>query len=173
MMKVISGRHFVRALVLLPALVVASSAEAKRVSGGDQEIRAVMKAQVASWNRGDIDGFMEGYARSNATEFVSGDRLTRGWHTVRDRYKKKYDSLEKMGRLTFSEIKIMPIGSDAALVVGRWKLARKSDKPRGLFTLVFRRTAAGWRIVHDHTSTAETIASKARAKPSSRGSGHQ
>jgi hypothetical protein len=38
------------------------------------EIRAVMTAQVAAWNRGDIDGFMAGYARSANTEFVSGDK---------------------------------------------------------------------------------------------------
>ena len=152
MKKMISRRHFVWTSVLVAGLFSVSSAEAKRTSGADQEIRAVMEAQVAAWNRGDIDGFMEGYARSDATEFVSGDRLTRGWQTVRDRYRKKYGSREKMGRLTFSEIKITPIGSDAAIVVGRWKLVRKSGKPRGLFTLVFRRTAAGWRIVHDHTS---------------------
>lgn len=116
------------------------------------EIRAVMSAQVAAWNRGDIDGFMQGYARSEATEFVSGDKLTRGWQTVRDRYKKKYDSRDKMGRLAFSEIKVTPLGPDAALVLGRWKLHRKSDNPHGIFTLLFRRTPAGWRIVHDHTS---------------------
>ena len=116
------------------------------------EIRAVMAAQVAAWNRGDIDGFMNGYARAAATEFVSGDKLTRGWQTVRDRYKKKYDSREKMGTLTFSELKVTPLSRDAALVIGRWKLVRKSDKPQGRFTLLFRRTAAGWRIVHDHTS---------------------
>ena len=116
------------------------------------EIRAVMSAQVAAWNRGDIDGFMDGYARSPATEFVSGDKLTRGWQTVRDRYKKKYDRREKMGTLTFSEIAITPLSSDSALVLGRWKLVRKGDKPHGIFTLLFRRTPAGWRIVHDHTS---------------------
>ena len=116
------------------------------------DIRAVMSAQVAAWNRGDIDGFMDGYARSSATEFVSGDKLTRGWKTVRDRYKKKYDRREKMGTLTFSEIEITPLSSDSALVLGRWKLVRKSDKPHGIFTLLFRRTPAGWRIVHDHTS---------------------
>jgi ketosteroid isomerase-like protein len=153
MKKMISGRHFIRVSALLAALVVVSAADAR---GADQEIRAVMQAQVAAWNRGDVDGFMEGYARSKATQFVSGDRLTRGWQTVRDRYKKKYDSREKMGRLTFSEIKITPSGADAALVVGRWKLARKGDKPHGIFTLLFRRTPAGWRIVHDHTSAAET-----------------
>jgi hypothetical protein len=68
-----------------------------RSSRDDAEIRAVMSTQVTAWNRGDIDGFMRGYARSDATEFISGDKLTRGWQTVRDRYKKKYDSREKMG----------------------------------------------------------------------------
>lgn len=116
------------------------------------EIRAVMSAQVTAWNRGDIDGFMNGYARSNATEFVAGDKLTRGWQTVRDRYKKKYDSREKMGTLTFSELKITQLSGDAALAIGRWKLTRQRDKPHGRFTLLVRRTPAGWRIVHDHTS---------------------
>jgi ketosteroid isomerase-like protein len=116
------------------------------------EIRGVMDAQVAAWNRGDIDGFMTGYARSSKTEFVSGTKITRGWQTVRDNYRKKYGSPDKMGKLTFSDIKIMPLASDAALVLGRWQLDRKNDKPHGVFTLLFRRTPAGWRIVHDHTS---------------------
>ena len=116
------------------------------------EIRAVMTAQVAAWNRGDIDGFMAGYLRSASTEFVSGDKITRGWQTVRDNYRKKYDSREKMGTLKFSEIKVTPLASDAAIVLGRWQLVRQKDKPHGTFTLLFRRMPAGWRIVHDHTS---------------------
>ena len=156
MMKIFSPRHRLRLLFLTTALIGGSAAAVlaaeTKTPRAKAEIRAVMAAQVAAWNRGDIDGFMEGYARSNATEFVSGDRLTRGWQTVRDRYQKKYDSREKMGTLTFSGIKITPLGPDAALVLGRWKLARKSDKPHGIFTLLFRRTPAGWRIVHDHTS---------------------
>ena len=124
----------------------------QRNSEDDAKIRAVMSAQVAAWNRGDIDGFMSGYARSDATEFISGDKLTRGWQTVRDRYKKKYDSREKMGTLTFWELKITRLSGDAALVIGRWRLVRKGDKPQGRFTLLFRRTPVGWRIVHDHTT---------------------
>jgi beta-aspartyl-peptidase (threonine type) len=162
MKKMNSGRYFVRASALAAVLVVVSSAEAKRTGGPEAEIRAVMKAQIAAWNGGDIDGFMEGYARSDATEFVSGDRLTRGWQTVRDRYKKKYDSRAKMGKLTFSGIRITPLNPDTALVVGRWKLIQKTNNPHGLFTLLFRRTPAGWRIVHDHTSTAEATPSKAQ-----------
>jgi hypothetical protein len=30
-------------------------------------IRSVLRAQQAAWNRGDIDGFMNGYARSPST----------------------------------------------------------------------------------------------------------
>ena len=152
MKKMISGCQVVRSVLLLGALIIGSAGETRGAATAEAEIRAVMQAQVAAWNRGNIDGFMEGYARSNATEFVSGYKLTRGWQTVRDRYRNKYDSREKMGTLTFSQIEITQLSPDAALVLGRWQLARKGDQPHGLFTLLFRRTPAGWRIVHDHTS---------------------
>lgn len=118
------------------------------------DIRAVLDAQAAAWNRGDIDAYMDGYERADSTTFISGDKVTRGWQTVRDVYKNKYNNREKMGTLSFSEIAVSQLGNDAALVTGRWALAREDDQPHGRFTLLFRRTAAGWRIVHDHTSSA-------------------
>lgn len=139
--------------IILSALAQ-SSVNAASVPGIEAQIRSVLDAQAAAWNRGDVDGYMQGYARGASTEFVSGDQLTRGWQTVRDRYAKKYDSREKMGTLSFSEVNIMPLSAETALVTGRWKLARKGDKPHGRFTLLFRRTPEGWRIVHDHTSAA-------------------
>jgi uncharacterized protein (TIGR02246 family) len=118
------------------------------------EIRAVIQAQQEAWNRGDIDSFMNGYARSGSIIFVSEDTVTRGWQTVRDRYKKKYSDREKMGTLTFSDLEITPLGQDSAVGLGRWKLTRQKDQPHGRFTLIFHRDADGWRIVHDHTSAA-------------------
>ena len=117
-------------------------------------IRAVLNAQAAAWNRGDIEGYMDGYDRSPNTEFVGGDSISRGWQTVLDNYKKKYDSREKMGVLTFSDLEITILSKDAALVLGRWHLQRSKDEPHGTFTLLFRKTKAGWRIVHDHSSSA-------------------
>ena len=117
-------------------------------------IRAVLDAQVAAWNRGDIEGFMDGYARSPDIVFISGDSLTHGWAIVLDRYKKGYDTREKMGTLTFSDLDVKVISKDAAVVIGRWQLTRDKDTPHGRFTLIFRRAKAGWRIVHDHTSSA-------------------
>ena len=118
------------------------------------EIHAVLAAQQDTWNRGDIDGFMNGYARARSTIFVSEDTVTRGWQTVRDRYRKKYSDRAKMGALTFSDLRITPLSADSAVVLGRWSLKRAADQPHGRFTLIFRKTADGWRIVHDHTSAA-------------------
>ena len=117
-------------------------------------VRAVIESQAAAWNRGDIAGYMEGYAKEDATTFVSGDAVTRGWQTVLDRYKARYDTRAKMGTLTFSELEFKPLGPYYIMASGRWQLARDADTPHGRFTLIFRRTGAGWRIVHDHTSSA-------------------
>ena len=129
-----------------------ASGRGKREPRMARAIRAVLDAQVEAWNRGDIEGFMRGYARREDTTFVSGDALTRGWTVVLNRYRKNYDSREKMGTLTFSELEIKPVAGDAAIVLGRWQLKRSQDTPGGRFTLIFRRTPEGWRIVHDHTS---------------------
>jgi ketosteroid isomerase-like protein len=117
-------------------------------------IRAVIDAQRNAWNRGDLESYMDGYDRSPNTEFVGGDTITRGWQTVLDRYRTKYSSRETMGQLTFNEIEINMLSKDAALVLGRWRLQRTSDEPHGTFSLLFRKTKAGWRIVHDHSSSA-------------------
>jgi ketosteroid isomerase-like protein len=115
--------------------------------------RAVVEAQAAAWNRGDVAGYMEGYAKEETITFISGDALTRGWQTVHDRYRARYDTREKMGTLAFSELEFKPLSEFYLMATGRWQLTRASDTPRGRFTLIFRRTAAGWRIVHDHTSS--------------------
>jgi ketosteroid isomerase-like protein len=148
----------VASLVAVAAVVVLgyqkrvpkSPAEDKNVAA----VRSVIESQAAAWNRGDIEGYMEGYAKEDATEFVSGDTLARGWQTVLDRYKARYDSRAKMGTLAFSELEIKPLSEYYIMATGRWQLTRDADTPHGRFTLIFRRTAAGWRIVHDHTSSA-------------------
>ena len=118
------------------------------------QIRSVLREQQDAWNRGDIDGFMNGYARSASTVFISEDTIRRGWETVRDRYRAKYSNRAKMGRLTFSNVEITLLCSDAAVVLGRWRLERAKDRPHGRFTLIFKRLPDGWRIVQDHTSAA-------------------
>ena len=115
-------------------------------------IRKVMDDQAVAWNRGDIDGFMTGYWKSEKLTFLSGSDVTRGWQPTLDRYKKSYDSRAKMGTLTFSDLEITILAKDAAIVLGSWSLERDKDNPHGKFTLIFRKFKEGWRIVMDHTS---------------------
>jgi beta-aspartyl-peptidase (threonine type) len=147
-------------LVAVPAIIGAwlamsnlRSAEDRPADDPEKAVRAVLDEQQTAWNKGDLEGFMAGYWKSDDLRFFSGPDVTQGWQATLDRYKKKYQADGKeMGKLTFSEVDAVKLGPDAALVRGRWKLKMSKDEPGGLFTLVFRRTPDGWRIVHDHTS---------------------
>jgi ketosteroid isomerase-like protein len=136
------------------AMAVALFAAPEQTANAATQIRSVLKAQQDAWNRGDIDGFMNGYARSASTVFISEDTIRRGWQTVRDRYKQKYSNRAKMGTLMFSGVEITLLSSDSAVASGRWRLKRANDQPHGRFTLILKRLPEGWRIVHDHTSAA-------------------
>lgn len=118
-------------------------------------IRQVLQTQQQAWNDGDIDRFMQSYWKSDELTFSSSGKVTRGWQATLDGYKQRYATRQEMGSLAFSELEITPLGHDAALVLGNWRLTREDDTPGGKFSLVFRRIDGQWLIVHDHTSKAE------------------
>jgi hypothetical protein len=110
--------------------------------------------------RGDIDSFMRGYKDSPETTFI-GKTLSHGFRPILERYKTGYATRAAMGTLDFSELEVRMLGSDYAVVTGRYHLARTAEgggDARGLFSLIFEREsngereAEGWRIILDHTS---------------------
>jgi ketosteroid isomerase-like protein len=119
-------------------------------------IRKLLNGQVAAWNRHDLEGFMAGYWKSPALTFFSGGTELRGWQATLERYRRRYQSEgREMGRLDFAELRIEPLGGKAALVRGRYHLVMQDGKEMGgVFTLIVRRFPEGWKIVHDHTSSA-------------------
>jgi uncharacterized protein (TIGR02246 family) len=149
----IKNKGFAHAIaIILTATSVGAAAQ--NLPNAAEEIQSVLRAQQDAWNRGAIDEFMNGYARSASTVFVSDDQVRRGWETVRERYRQKYSDRTKMGTLAFSDIEVTMLSPDAAVVLGRWALKRATDEPHGRFTLIFKRLPEGWRIIHDHTSAA-------------------
>jgi len=143
----------IRAGYVLMGLLFAAVGVLGRAATADdtaKEIEAVLSRQAEAWNRGDIDGFMEHYWKSNELTFSSGGQTTRGWKSTKENYQRRYPTREKMGRLTFSELEITP------LVLGRWRLARDEAPVGGNFSLVCRKIDGKWVIVHDHTSKGET-----------------
>lgn len=117
-------------------------------------ILAVMSDQQAAWNRGDIEGYMQGYWKSDSLRFASGGNVRYGWQATLEGYRRGYPDRDAIGRLTFSDTDVTFLAPDAAIVFGRWALERKTDNPNGLYTLIFRKLDEGWRVVADHTSSA-------------------
>lgn len=129
--------------------------EPRDVEAVNAAVRAVLDAQVAAWNTGDIRGYMAGYARTDSLVFLSGTDVRIGWETALTAYLRGYPGPEAMGLLAFDDLRVQPLSAGHALAWGRWSLRRDGPldaQPAGLFTLLFARTPAGWRIVHDHTS---------------------
>ena len=122
-----------------------------------RSVEAVLLAQQDAWNRGDIDAFMEGYWKDERLRFASGGNITHGWQATIDRYKARYTDRAAMGTLEFSDLDVQALtASGAAIVHGRWALARAEDRPSGLYTLVFRNFGdEGWLIVSDTTTSAD------------------
>jgi ketosteroid isomerase-like protein len=145
-----------RAEAVLAADSRRSAGDHESSPGQDDSIRAavesVLRTQEEAWNRGDVDAFMEHYWTSDDLTFSSGGKTTRGWNATHDRYREKYPTREKMGRVSFSGLEITQLGDSAALVLGQWNLDRESEPLSGNFSIVFRKLDGRWVIVHDHTS---------------------
>jgi beta-aspartyl-peptidase (threonine type) len=117
------------------------------------DVQKVLESQAAAWNKNDLSGFMAGYWNSPELTFYSGNTKTKGWQATLERYQKRYQTDKKsMGKLTFSELQVEPLGVDSAWVGGRWNLELPDETLKGLFTLIFKKTPQGWKIIHDHTS---------------------
>jgi ketosteroid isomerase-like protein len=153
---------------LLPALLIVAAVlgiglafyvphwKQARLAAERQAVEGVLTAQVEAWNRGDLEAFMRGYWNSPELTFFSGKDITSGWQATLERYRKRYQSEGKeMGELAFHDLSVGLAGPADAWVRGRWHLVTSKETLDGLFTLLFRKTAEGWRIVHDHTSVGQ------------------
>jgi ketosteroid isomerase-like protein len=119
-----------------------------------REIEAVIEQQRLAWNRGDLVGYMDGYARTPGLVFTSGGKIRRGWDETLAAYQKRYGGdRQRMGQLAFEILDVQAVGAGAAVVLGRWRLRETPESGSGVFSLVVEQQRSGWRIVHDHTSS--------------------
>lgn len=148
------------AAALLAALLSASCAAraagpaAAPASWGADEarIRALTLASSEAWNRGDLRGHLSIYVDTVAFMTRTGPRP--GVAAVEESFTRTYfrDGRPKQS-LRFEQLVVRPLGRDAALETGRFVLSGGGEPEQsGWFTLVWVRTAEGWRAVHDHSS---------------------
>jgi uncharacterized protein (TIGR02246 family) len=119
------------------------------------DVRAVLTHSEEAWNRGDLAAFASYYEDSPETTFMGREVVRGGVQAILGRDRKAYPDREAMGTLSFSNVTVRMLAPDIALVSGEFHLERTTaggGNTAGHYTLILRKTAAGWKIIHDHTS---------------------
>jgi len=143
-------------LMALLALFCAVPAWAQ--SDARPAIEAAMTDSAAGWNAGDVDRFLAVYSDDPATSFTTAKGVEHGKPGIRARYLKSYAAqfgpdAKARNVLTFTFTELRPLGADHALLIARWTLTARDGKAEsGMTSLIFRKEAAGWRIIADHSS---------------------
>lgn len=139
----------------MPKSLLALALLAGLAAAQTPDLESLMRTSEAAWNRGDLESFVLDYDDSPDTTFI-GRTLTRGnRQAILDRYRRGYPTRAAMGTLTYSEMLVRPVADGIVIMTGRFALKRAADAggdSTGRFTLVWKRTPAGWKIVHDHSS---------------------
>ena len=117
----------------------------------DLQISSVMKEQMAAWNAGDMDRYMNTYWRSDSLMFI-GREIEVGWNYVLKNYKRAYPDTASMGKLDFEIVKMKRLSVLYYSVVGKWQLKRSAGDQNGAFTLLFKKIKNKWVIIQDHSS---------------------
>lgn len=135
-------------LTFLLCLSLISSAQKSE----EEKIRQLLHTQTQAWNRGDIEGFMQTYWKSDSLMFIGKSGVTRGWRQTLENYRKGYPDTAAMGKLSFDIIKVEQLSPKNFFVVGKWMLKRTIGDISGHYTLLLRKIKGQWVIVADHSS---------------------
>ena len=115
-------------------------------------IRKLLLDQVMAWNKGDIEGYMQGYWHSDSLLFIGSKGPRYGYEATLKRYKEAYPDADHMGRLTSTIMSTQKLAGDYYFVVGKWALSRNAGNVDGSYTLLLHRINGRWLIVCDHSS---------------------
>lgn len=132
----------------------APGSSAPSQADASRDITALLTESTDGWNRGDLDAFLVPYLAGGEVTYVGSGGLVRGKDAIRRTYAGGWFAPGRdPGRLRFENIEVRLLGADHALAVGRYVVERTGAQPAtGMFSLTLRRTAEGWRIIHDHSS---------------------
>jgi len=134
------------------SLFFISCAAQSTVENDTAAILKVMKDQENAWSQNDLEGFMQGYWKSDSLKFYGSGGLTKGWQQTLDNYKKGYPTKDHSGTLTFEIDDISPIETNSYWVMGRYYLKRKVGDANGNFLIIFKNIDGAWKIVADMSS---------------------
>ncbi len=132
--------------------VEVTGAPASSWAADEAAIRAATTASADAWNRGDLKGHVAIYVDSVTFMTKTGPRP--GVAAIVQSFTTTYfrDGLPKQ-QLRFEQTTIRRLDANSALETGRFILSGGGEPDQsGWFTLIWVRTADGWKAVHDHSS---------------------
>ena len=142
-------------LLCAPCSVLSAPCSAQSL---DREIRAEVRRYVAAVISRDADGVAALYDKAAGTATLGDGDITPGWQAVRAVYADAFRSFRSLRMDIPGDTVVVALGADAALAFFpyKWTIAvpGRTIPLTGAMTLIYRRTAAGWRIVQDHTSSS-------------------
>ncbi len=151
-------RPFVARLVAL-AFCVCAGCAAPTPSGDDSslsladrtQIQAALDMSVNGWNQGSLAQHLSLY--DPAVTMMTRDGPRPGVAAIEESFRRTYFVGDKPKQaLRMERVSIRRLASDSALMTGRFILEGAGlPEQSGWFTLVWVRTPAGWKVVHDHT----------------------
>ncbi len=136
-------------LLLLLLVPMICFSQEREWSKEEQEILAVIEKQRQDWNDFDLEGFMEGYWKSEELRFYGKNGVTNGWNSTLERYKKAYPTKEHTGQLKFVINEISRIEKNSYYVMGEFHLERSVGNANGIFMILFRKIDGQWKIIAD------------------------
>jgi micrococcal nuclease len=143
-----------RTLYAVLLLLVATASDAHGQDVHD-EIRAEVERFVATLNGGDPQALAALYIDSPEVASLGDGQITSGWQPVADLLASLSEQLGPI-EMSVDSLNVMELGKDAAIAFFRYRMTMGTDPPQsfvGAMTIVFQRSADGWRVAHDHTST--------------------
>lgn len=129
--------------------IIAESTSSQSYSEVKKAIEKVMEDQTIAWNNHDLEGYMQGYWKSDSLKFYGRRGLTYGWNQTLENYKKSYPSKNESGTLKFVVNDISKIEHNSYWVMGEYHLNRVIGNANGVFTIIFKWIDGRWQIVAD------------------------
>lgn len=111
---------------------------------------SIISEQQTTWNKGEIESFMNGYWKSDSLRFSGKNGTNYGWNATLAAYQKSFPNRDDMGKLHFEIDTVYIDRAPYISIEGQWTIHRY-DTIGGRFVLLFEKINGDWKIIEDHT----------------------
>ena len=131
--------------MLVSALLLLAAAPSGAAGG--------VAAQVAAWNRGDLEAALDAYCDVPRLAWVNRSGVTRGLAEFAAAMRADFADRARMGRFEAEILEARRVGRRAELVVLRWSISRDGRRLMGgVSTQLWERCRGRLRITLEHAS---------------------